>query len=106
MENKSTAIISGSIELSSIDKQRLVPGKDGKSYLNITGFISSESKYGNNIWITQSISKEDRESGQKAPSLGNGAVKWINPDNPIKVATRDEVTNSQQNQDRGVDLPF
>ena len=94
MENKSSAILSGSINLSMIDKSKIINGKNGQ--------------YGNNVWVTQSQSKEDREAKEKTVSLGNGAVRWVGGE--VKVAERDEVTNNQQNPQRAttqeVDLPF
>ena len=106
MEKKNVAILSGSIELTSIDKAKIIQGKDGKQYLNITMMVQNQSQYGNNIWITQTQSKEEREAKEKAVSLGNGAVRWIGGD--ITIAERNEVTNTQQQPSREevADLPF
>ena len=74
-------------------------------YLNITMMIQDKSQYGNNIWITQSQTQEEREAKTKATSLGNGAVRWLGGD--ITVAERNEVTNQQQQPAREeADLPF
>lgn len=97
-----TGIISGSIDLESIDKSKLNKGK----YLNFDILLSDESKYNNNAWVVQSQSKEEREAKTKKISLGNAGVRWINPDTTIVVAQREEVTNTQQNEAREVDLPF
>ena len=105
MEKKNVAILSGSINLSAIDKSKIITAKNGNQYLNLTMMIQNESQYGNNIWITQSQSKEEREAKEKANSLGNGAVRWLGGD--ITVAERNEVTNTEQNpQRKEVDLPF
>jgi hypothetical protein len=105
MEKKNVAILSGSINLSAIDKTKIVTAKNGNQYLNLTMMVQNESQYGNNIWITQSQSKEEREAKAKANSLGNGAVRWLGGD--ITVAERNEVTNNEQNPQRQeVDLPF
>ena len=105
MEKKNVAILSGSINLSAIDKTKIVTAKNGNQYLNLTMMGQNESQYGNNIWITQSQSKEEREAKQKSNSLGNGSVRWIGGD--ITVAERNEVTNNEQNPQRQeVDLPF
>tara|TARA_B100001094_G_scaffold174502_1_gene168719 strand:+ start:1825 stop:2142 length:318 start_codon:yes stop_codon:yes gene_type:complete len=105
MEKKNVAILSGSINLSAIDKTKIVTAKNGNQYLNLTMMVQNESQYGNNIWITQSQSKEEREAKEKANSLGNGAVRWLGGD--ITVAERNEVTNNEQNPQRQeVDLPF
>lgn len=105
MEKKTTAIISGSIELTAIDKRKLVQGKNGKSYLNFTAMVQNQSNYGNNVWVTQTLSKEEREAKTPSITLGNAAVRWIS-DEGISVAERNEVTNAEQNQAREVDLPF
>ena len=105
MEKKNVAILSGSLNLSAIDKTKIVKGKDGNQYLNITMMIQDKSQYGNNIWITQSQTQEEREAKTKATSLGNGAVRLLGGD--ITVAERNEVTNQQQQPAREeADLPF
>jgi len=106
MENKaqSTAILSGSIDLESIDKTKLVKGK----YLQFDILLKDVSKFGNNGWVTQGQSKEEREAKDKKVSLGNAGVRWINPESTIVVAQREEVTNTQQQSSRETtaDLPF
>ena len=97
-----TGIISGSIDLESIDKSKLNKGK----YLNFDILLSDESKYNNNAWVVQSQTKEEREAKTKKISLGNAGVRWINAETTIVVAQREEVTNTQQNEAREVDLPF
>ena len=42
MEKKTTAIISGSIDLTSIDKSKLIKGKNGKQYLNFTAMVQNK----------------------------------------------------------------
>lgn len=99
-----TGIISGSIDLESIDKTKLQKGK----YLNFDIILSDESKYNNNAWVVQGQSKEEREAKEKKTSLGNAGVRWINPDATIVVAQREEITNTQQQSSRETtaDLPF
>jgi hypothetical protein len=104
MEKKTTAIISGSIDLTAIDKSKLKE-KNGKTYLNFTAMVQNQSNYGNNVWVTQSLSKEEREAKTPSITLGNAAVRWIS-DEGISVAEKNEVTNAEQNQAREVDLPF
>ena len=106
MENKAqgTAILSGSIDLESIDKTKLVKGK----YLQFDILLKDVSMFGNNGWVTQGQSKEEREAKEKKVSLGNVGVRWINPEATIVVAQREEVTNTQQQSSRETtaDLPF
>lgn len=105
-----TAIISGSIELTSIDKTKIVNGSNGKKYVNFTAFVQNQSQYGNNVWVIQSQTKDEQESNADIVTLGNAAVKWINPKEQITVAEKNEVTNAQHNSSREikeeVDLPF
>ena len=99
-----TGIISGSIDLESIDKTKLAKGK----YLQFDIILSDESKYGNNAWVVQGQSKEEREAKEKKVSLGNAGLRWINPDATMVVAQREEVTNTQQQSSRETtaDMPF
>lgn len=67
--------LSVKIDVTKIDKARLFEGKKGV-YLDLTTFIDVDEKdqYGNNGFITQSTSKEEREQGIKTPILGNVMV--------------------------------
>jgi Ser-tRNA(Ala) deacylase AlaX len=59
------------IDVSKIDKARLYQGAKGQ-YLDATVFLNEEQgQYGDNGMITQSVSKEERESGVKGNILGN-----------------------------------
>ncbi len=105
MEKKTTAIISGSIDLTAVDKSKLIEGKNGKKYLNLTMMVQNRSSYGNNVWVTQTQSKEERKT-LKPITLGNAAVKWLD-EGGIELAERNEVTNQMQNEQREeIDLPF
>jgi hypothetical protein len=105
MEKKTTAIIAGSIDLTAIDKSKLTEDSKGRKWLNFTAMVQNESSWGKNVWVTQSLTKEEREAKAASITLGNAAVRWIS-DEGISVAKRDEVTNAEQNQAREVDLPF
>ena len=67
--------ISGNINVSKIDKTKLIKGEKGM-YLNITTFVNLDEKdeYDNNGMITQSITKEEKEAGGKGAILGNTRV--------------------------------
>jgi len=59
------------IDVTKIDKARLYQGAKGQ-YLDATVFLNEEQgQYGDNGMITQSVSKEERESGVKGAILGN-----------------------------------
>tara|TARA_R100000734_G_C3319120_1_gene114323 strand:+ start:2647 stop:2961 length:315 start_codon:yes stop_codon:yes gene_type:complete len=104
MDKKNTAIISGSIELTAIDKSKIVELKNGKSYLNFTMKVQDKSQYGNNVWITHQQTKKEQDNKVKPITLGNAAVKWVD-EGGISIAERNEVTNKEQNAQR-VETPF
>ena len=67
--------------------------------------VQNRSSYGNNVWVTQTQSKEERKT-LKPITLGNAAVKWLD-EGGIELAERNEVTNQMQNEQREeIDLPF
>ena len=63
------------INVSKIDKARLFKGEKG-TYLDLTTFIDTENagQYGDNGFIAQSVSKEERDAGVKGEILGNVKV--------------------------------
>ena len=63
-------MISLKINLSKIDKNKIFSGKDGAKYIDIL-LIPKQTQYGDYMAV-QSISKADRDAGQKSPILGNG----------------------------------
>lgn len=77
-----SAILNLSIDLSKVDKGRLVDGK----YLNTQIFINDETKYGNNVSMAYSQTKDEREAKEPKQYIANGKVVWT--DNVIKVAEK------------------
>lgn len=79
-------ILSGSINLSKIDKSKLVktdkngqPFQNGAIYLNVQVAINDQvDEYGNNASISINQSKEERESGIKKTYIGNLKEVWSN----------------------------
>ena len=66
-----------SIDVTKLDKSKFYKGKNGSIYANCTAYIDSEKdKYDNNGGIQQSLSKEEREQGVKAPYIGNVKTFW------------------------------
>lgn len=69
-------LISASIDVSKISKDKLIKGEKG-TYLNITISINDEvDQYGNQAGIYESQSKEEREAKEKKNYLGNGKIAW------------------------------
>jgi hypothetical protein len=68
--------ISVKIDVTKIDKSRLYRGEKG-TYLDLTSFVEldQEDKYGNNGFISQTMTKEEREANApNTPILGNVKV--------------------------------
>jgi len=63
------------IDVSKIDKARLFKGEKG-IYLDATTFINLDEldQYGNNGFVSQDVSKEEREKGVQGTILGNVRV--------------------------------
>jgi len=80
------ALITASIDVTKIDKARLVAGKkvnaEGKvaQYLDMTLIETPDNQYGDSHMVVQSVSKEEREQGVKGNILGNG--KTFGDDRP------------------------
>jgi hypothetical protein len=96
--------VSIKIDVSKIDKARLFQGAKG-TYLDLTTFIDIDQldQYDNNGFISQSVSKEERENRVQAPILGN--VKVFYNDSQQQQA-RQQPQHTQQGfqapQDAGV----
>jgi hypothetical protein len=95
-------IITGSINLSNIPKDKIIEGKKGK-YLPISISINDElDPYGNQGPITVSQSKEEREAKSAKTYLGNIKVVWGNGVMP-DPAPRD---NQQQAPQAKASMPM
>ena len=71
------------IDVSKIDKELLFKGSKG-TYLDATVFIdpNQADQYGNHGMITQDVSKEARDKGEKGNILGNVVVFWQGDSKP------------------------
>ena len=83
--------VSLQIDVEKIDKERLFKGQKG-TYLNLTTFIDLDNadQYGNNGFITQSLTKEERESGVKLQILGNNKVIFSDKDQSMPAPAKQE----------------
>jgi|TARA_R110000823_G_scaffold227546_1_gene354840 hypothetical protein len=93
-------IITADIRVDKLPKEKFINGKDGAVYYKLTLSINDETRYGNNVAITDSQTKEEREAKKPKFYLGNGKVVWTN--DIIKLAEREEVSQPSLNED----LPF
>jgi len=97
----------GSIDLSKIDKKRVItkdkdgkPFQNGGKYYNVVVWVNDEvDQYGNIASVQESITKEEREQGVKSTYIGN--LKDPNVQNEPKNAN---VPVGQAPEDD--DLPF
>jgi hypothetical protein len=97
-----SAIINLSIDVTKIDKSKLIQGKKG-TYLNLTVSVNNElDNYGNNASCYISQSKEEREAKINRQYLGNGVVAWT--DGTINKAEKEPLPQQQKQDD--LDLPF
>ena len=69
--------VSVKIDVTKIDKALLYKNEKG-AYLNATVFIDVDTpdKYGNHGMVTQDVSKEAKDAGEKGPILGNVKIFW------------------------------
>ena len=99
-----------SINFDKIDQTRLSKDKSGNLWLNLSGFVNEiPDKYGNNGFITQSQTKEEREGGQKLPILGNFKLPMANHtkvQTEINPKVNTVPTKAPQPMDLDDDLPF
>ena len=75
--------VSLSIDMNKIDEPHIYEGKKGK-YLTLTAFIDvdNQDQYGNNGMVTQKLSKDAQDAGQKGAILGNSKVFWSESPQP------------------------
>ncbi len=101
-------LISLKIDVTKIDKARLYKGAKG-TYLDATVYLNDEpDEYGNSGMITQSVTKDERESGVRGAILGNakvlkdfGATEQKKPE-PVKPQPTKPSTFTSDDDD----LPF
>jgi|TARA_R110000803_G_scaffold90501_2_gene157907 hypothetical protein len=93
-------IITASIRVDKLPKEKFIKGKDGAVYYNLTISLNDETRYGNNVSITDSQTKEEREAKAQRNYLGNGKVVWTN--NQISLAEKPEAVAEPVSDD----LPF
>jgi len=97
-----SAIINASIRVDKLPKEKFIKGKDGAVYYyNLTISLNDDTRYGNNVAIMDSQTKEEREAKAQRNYLGNGKVVWTN--DIIKLAEKEEAVNTPAASN---DLPF
>lgn len=101
--------LSVKIDVTKIDKERLFKGEKG-TYLDLTTFVDldMQDQYGNNGFISQSVSKEEKEQGVQTPILGNCKVFWKKDDSATPTPSQQAPTanGSPAPADFDSDIPF
>ena len=99
-------IIKASINLSAIDKSKIIEGKKGK-YLPITITVNDEpDQFGNQGPVTMDQSKEEREAKTPKQYLGNVKVVWTNGTFPDRIPFEQNTTQPTAKVEAEPDLPF
>ena len=102
------SLLSLSINVNKIDKDRLFDGKKGK-YLDLTIAINDElDDFGNNVSCWQGQTKDEVAAKARKTYLGNGRVFWgngkVSPELAPAPAPAPEYSTSRGNEDEN--LPF
>ena len=83
------ALINLSLRVDKLPKEKFVQGKDGAVFYNFTVSVNDESnQWGQNVSLTDSQTKEEREAKKPKSYLGNGTVVWTN--GTIQLAEKKE----------------
>ena len=90
------------IDVTKIDKSRLYKGAKG-TYLDLTTFVDTveQDQYENNGFISQSVTKEERDAKVQTPILGN--VKVIYTDGQAAAPAKQADMSIEQLDE---DIPF
>ena len=99
-----STLINASIRVDKLPKEKFVKGKDGAVYYNFTISVNDDTRYGNNVGISDAQTKEEREAKKPKLWLGNGKVFWT--DGTITLAEKEEQTTNEVNTVETSDLPF
>lgn len=101
-----SSIISMSINLENLPKEKFIKGKKG-TYYNFTVSVNDETNdYGSNVSLYDSQTKEEREAKKNRDYIGNGKVVWT--DGKCTTALRDDQPKQAQKEivSSSDDLPF
>jgi hypothetical protein len=100
-----SVLLNASIRVDKLPKEKFIKGKDGAVYYNLTISIQDETRFGNNVAITDSQTREEREAKKPKNYLGNGRVVWT--DGNVLLAEREEESEAVVVEgENDKDLPF
>lgn len=93
-------IISVSIDLNKLDKSRIITGKNGAKYYNITINVNDDKdQYGNDASVITSQTQEERQAKAPKTYLGNGRVVWSNNSTPAQPTSTEDFLTDQSLDD-------
>ncbi len=99
------------VDVSKIDKTQLFKGAKG-TYLDLYLYPTPDDQYGNDFRVTQDVSKEARQAGQKGAILGNAKFAGQKPQGEHssrpagRVAQRPPKPADPDLDDPEQDIPF
>ena len=104
-------LISLNLNLSLVNEARLYSGKKGKYLSAVLYLTPTVDQYGNNGFIVESVSKEERQAGQRGTILGNAKILTPGADSNVvpQVTAYTPPTPSESQAgayDPAEDLPF
>jgi hypothetical protein len=100
-----SAIITYSIRVDKLPKEKFIAGKDGAVYVNLTMSVNDETRYGNNTSIYVSQTQEEREAKKPKTYIGNGKVVWNNG-SIVNAEKENQQQTVESNTTETADLPF
>ena len=96
-----STLINASINIAKLPKEKFVKGKNGV-YYNLTISISDETRFGNNVSLMDSQTKDERDAKKPKNYLGNGKVVWT--EGTVTLAEKEEDAKIPTSVEE--DLPF
>ena len=96
-----STLITASIRVDKLPKEKFVKSKDGAVYYNLTISLGDETRFGNNVALMDSQTKEERDAKKPKNYLGNGKVVWT--DGKVTLAEKEDAKIPETVEE---DLPF
>lgn len=98
-------IISASIDLAKIDPAKIVRTEKGGKFYNIEIVVNDQAnKFGQNVSIATSQTKEQRAAKEKKSYIGNGKTVWKSVESVNQHANASE--HHENDSVSSDDLPF
>ena len=97
-----STLINASIRVDKLPKEKFVKGKDGAVYYNLTISLGDETRFGNNVALMDSQTKDERDAKKPKNYLGNGKVIWT--EGTVTLAEKEEDAKIPASVEE--DLPF